>query len=372
MPEAQIDDLRRILLRTINKNQILILANVPRVPASITSVLRELSRSYEVPLSTLKRNAQILKELNLIHYGDPPNFSGVELTELGRLISSLTVGEEPTVLGNMVQTREGLRQLGSVIKDLRKTVLRMIAEAGSGHLGASLSAVDILAVLYFMRMRHKPEDPSWPGRDRLVLSKGHAAPALYAVLAKAGYFPEGELTSLRRHGSRLQGHPDIETPGVDASTGSLGQGLSIAVGMALASKIDGSGCRVYALVGDGELNEGQVWEAALTAVHHGLDNLTVIVDWNGYQLTGRTEDVKAIEPLDVKWRAFGWETVLADGNDPESLLEALNLCDLTTGKPSVVIARTTKGKGVSFMEGNRFSRKAPDAEELRRALSELI
>lgn len=334
--------------------------------------MRELSRSYEIPLSTLKRNAQILKELNLIHYGDPPNFSGVEFTKLGLLISSLTVGEEPTILGNMVQTRSGLRPLGSVIKDLRKTVLRMIAEAGSGHLGASLSAIDILAVLYFVKMRHKPEDPSWPGRDRFVLSKGHAAPALYAVLAKVGYFSQEELASLRRLGSLLQGHPDVKTPGVDACTGSLGQGLSIAVGMALASKIDGSGYRVYALVGDGELNEGQIWEAALTAFHHGLDNLTAIVDRNSYQLTGKTEDVKTIDPVDEKWRAFGWETVLADGNDPESILEALNVCDLTMGRPSVVIARTTKGKGVSFMEGNRFSRKAPNAKELQRALSELV
>jgi len=359
------------VLRTINKNQVLILTNIPRVPASVTSVLRGISRRHQIPLSTLKRNAQILKELNLIAYGDPPNFSGVELTELGRFISSLTVSEEPTVLGNMVQTRSGFRPLGSVIKDLRKTVLRMIAEAGSGHLGASLSAVDILAILYLIKMRHDPKDPSWRGRDRLVLSKGHAAPALYAVLAEAGYINPERLMTLREMGSQLQGHPDMGTPGVDASTGSLGQGLSIGVGMALASRMDGSGGRTYVLLGDGELDEGQVWEAALTAAHHGLDNLTAIVDRNGYQLTGRTEEIKGVEPLAEKWRAFGWEAVEADGNDPASILDALNACDLNSGRPSAIIAMTTKGKGVSFMEGNSYSRKTPDAQELQRALKEL-
>ncbi len=359
------------MLRTINKNQVLILSHIPRVPASVTSVLREISREFQIPLSTLKRNAQILKELNLIRYGDPPNFSGVELTELGRFISSLTASEEPTFLGNIVQTSSGFRPLGTVIKDLRKRVLRMIAEAGSGHLGASLSAIDILAILYFMKMRQDPSNPSWPERDRLVLSKGHAAPALYAVLAEVGYIPTEELTSLREMGSRLKGHPDMATPGVDACTGSLGQGLSIAVGMALAAKIDGARNQVYALLGDGELNEGQIWEAALTAAHHGLDNLTAIVDRNGYQLTGSTEDVKGLEPLADKWRSFGWETVETEGNDPASVLEALDTCDLTVGRPSVIIAHTTKGKGVSFMEGNSFSRKAPDDEELQRALTEL-
>ncbi|UCD46209.1 MAG: transketolase [Candidatus Bathyarchaeota archaeon] len=271
----------------------------------------------------------------------------------------------------MVQTRSGFRPLGTVIKDLRKRVLRIIAEAGSGHLGASLSAVDILAILYFMRMRYDPKNSNWPDRDRLVLSKGHAAPALYAVLAEAGFFPVEELTTLREMGGILQGHPEMGIPGVDASTGSLGQGLSIAVGMAIAAKLDGSGYRVYALLGDGELDEGQIWEAALTAAHHGLDNLTVIVDRNGFQLTGRTEDVKKIEPLEEKWRAFGWEAVGADGHDPASILTALDSCDLTSGRPSAIIAHTTKGKGVSFMEGNSYSRKTPSAQELVRALSEL-
>ncbi len=359
------------MLRTINKNQVLILTHIPRIPASVTSVLREISRKYQIPLSTLKRNAQILRDLNLIRYGEPPNFFGVELTELGRFISSLTVSEEPTLLGNMVQTRDGFRPFGSVVKELRKRVLRMIAEAGSGHLGASLSAIDILAILYFMKMKHNPSNPDWPERDRFVLSKGHAAPALYAVLAEAGYLYVKDLNTLREMGSILQGHPEIETPGVDASTGSLGQGLSIAVGMALAGKMDDANYRVFVLLGDGELNEGQIWESVQTAAHHELDNLTAIVDKNGYQLTGRTEQVKSLGSLEEKWKAFGWVVIDVDGHNPSSILDALDRCDMTTGKPSVIIAKTTKGKGVSFMEGNTFSRKAPDARELRMALSEL-
>jgi transketolase len=257
------------------------------------------------------------------------------------------------------------------LKELRKTVLRMVAEAGSGHLGASLSALDILAVLYFVRMRHDPTNPNWRKRDRFVLSKGHAAPALYAVLAEAGYFPVKELSSLRMLGGLLQGHPEIEIPGVDASTGSLGQGLSIAVGMALASKMDSDTYKVYSLIGDGELDEGQIWEAALTAGHYKLDNLVAIVDRNMFQLSGKTEEIKTIEPIDEKWRSFGWEVVDADGNDPSSILDALDACDLTNGKPCVIIAYTTKGKGVSFMEGNRFSKSIPDSSELARALAEL-
>jgi len=247
----------------------------------------------------------------------------------------------------------------------------MIAEAGSGHLGASLSAIDILAVLYFVKMRHDPSNPEWEERDRLVLSKGHAAPALYAVLAEAGYLPVEELTTLRALGSTLQGHPEKKTPGVDASTGSLGQGLSIAVGMALAAKMDNATHKVYALVGDGELNEGQIWEAALTASHHGLDNLVAFVDRNRFQLSGRTEEVKGIEPVADKWRTFGWEVFEADGNDASSILDSLDACGLTTGKPCVVVANTTKGKGVSFMEGNRFSKSVPDATQLAKALAEL-
>lgn len=369
--EAHLEDLRKIILRTINKNQILILSHIPRVPTSITSVLRELSKRYQIPLSTLKRNGQILKELNLIRYGDVSNFAGVELTELGRFIASLTADKEPSLLESTVQTSSGLKPLGSVIKSLRKTVLRMIAEAGSGHLGASLSAIDIIAVLYLMKMRHDPNNPDWPERDRFILSKGHAAPALYAVLAEMGYFPVKELMSLRDMGSKLQGHPDIGIPGIDMGTGSLGQGLSIGIGMALSAKMDKANHRIYVLLGDGELNEGQIWEAALTASQYGLDNLTAIIDRNGFQLAGKTEDVKSIEPLVAKWEAFGWEVLEADGNNPADFLDALDVSSLTSGKPIMIIAHTIKGKGISFMEGNRFSRKTPSTEDLARALAEL-
>ena len=281
------------------------------------------------------------------------------------------VKEDPSLLGNLVQTGSGLKPLGTVIKDLRKNVLRMLAEAGSGHLGASLSAIDILAVLYFLKMKHDPKNPDWEERDRFILSKGHAAPALYAVLAEAGYFPVEELFTLRRLGGRLQGHPETVTPGVDAVSGSLGQGLSVGVGMALAARMDGAKHTVYVLLGDGELNEGQVWEAAMTASHLGLDNLIAIVDRNQYQLSGRTEDVKTLEPLSDKWKSVGWEVIEVDGNSPGEVLDALEMPGLTSGKPSAVIARTTKGKGISFMEGNRFSRRVPDSSELKRALDEL-
>jgi transketolase len=359
------------VLRTINKNQVLILKHIPRIPASVTSVLREISGKYDVPLSTLKRNAQILRELNLIRYGEALDFSGVELTELGRFISSLIVDGDSSLPENMVKTRTGSRPFAALTRDLRKRILRMIAEAGSGHLGSSLSVVDIIAVLYFMKMRYDPSNPEWPERDRLVLSKGHAAPALYTILAEAGYFSVEALSSLRMLGGILPGHPEAKTPGVDASTGSLGQGLSIAVGMALAAKMDGAGYKVYVILGDGELNEGQIWEAALTAAHHRLDNIIAIVDRNGYQLTGGTEEVKSLGDLMDKWRAFGWEAKDVDGHDPARILDALDRCDMTKGKPSVIIAKTTKGKGISFMEGNGFSRKAPDAQELKRALMEL-
>ena len=368
---GQLEALRRIILKTVNKNQVLILSHIPQVPTSITSVLRNISKKYNISLSTLRMNAQTLKEMNLITYGEGSEFSGVELTELGRFIANLTDGEETSILGNMVKTATGLRPLGSVLKGLRQKVLRMVAEAGSGHLGASLSTIDILAVLYGVKMRHDPTNPEWEERDRLVLSKGHAAPALYAILAEAGYFPPDELNSLRKLGGLLQGHPEKTIPGVDASTGSLGQGLSIAVGMALAAKMDGAIHKIYTIIGDGELNEGQIWEAALTGGHYKLDNLVAIVDRNKFQLSGRTEEIKAIEPVGEKWKSFGWEVVEADGNDPPSILDALDVCALTKGKPNVIIARTTKGKGVSFMEGNKFSKAVPDALELARALAEL-
>jgi len=367
---TQLDGLYQLLLRTINRTQLLILTHIPRVPASITPILKEISGKSNIPISTLRRNARILKDLNLITYGDALNFQGVELTELGQFVSKLMASEELPLV-NLVKTSSGLRPFGSVIRNLRTTVLRMVAEAGSGHMGASLSAIDILAVLYFLKMRHNPKNPAWAERDRFILSKGHAAPALYAVLSEAGYFPRDELFTLRALGSMLQGHPDTRTPGVDAMTGSLGQGLSMAVGMALAAKMDGSNHRIYVLLGDGELDEGQIWEAAMTAAHYGLDNIITIVDRNRYQLSGTTEKVKSLEPLDEKWRSLGWNVLEADGHNPEIILDALDSFSLTSGSPNVIIARTTKGKGISFMEGNKFSRKAPNLMELERALSEL-
>jgi transketolase len=371
LSEKQLEDLRRIVLRTIPKDQILVLTHVPRVPTSITSVLREVSRRFNIPVQDLRKHAKILKELKLIDYGEASAFKGVELTQLGSFIGNLSIADEPLLLEEIIQTKSGSRPFGLVIKDLRKMVLQMIANAGSGHLGASLSIIEILATLYFRKMQHDPKNPDWVERDRLVLSKGHAAPALYAVLAEAGYFPEKELLTLRALGSRLHGHPDTVLPGVDVKTGSLGQGLSIATGMAYAAKLDKAFFRIYAILGDGELNEGQIWEAALTAAQYNLDNLIVIVDRNKYQLTGMTEHVKGINPIADKWRAFGWNVMEVDGHDQYSVLDSLEVCEHYKEKPSVIIANTTKGKGISFMEGNKFSRSVPDQEQLRKALKEL-
>ncbi len=369
--QSQLEDLRRIVLRTISKDQVLILTNVPRVPTSLTSVLREVSRRYNVPMEELRFHAQALRSLKLIDYGEAPSFRGVELTELGLFVTNLTTEDEAILAGDLVQTRSGVKPLGQLLKDIRRKVLQMVAEAGSGHLGASMSIVDVLAILYFMKMRHDPSNPGWAERDRLILSKGHAAPALYAVLSEAGYLPEEELYSLRELGSRLHGHPDPVTPGVDVATGSLGQGLSVAVGMALAAKMDDASHRIYVVLGDGELHEGQVWEAAMTAAHYGLDNLVAVVDRNQYQLTGTTEQVKSVEPVSEKWRAFGWNVMNVSGHDVYAVLDALEVCEHTKGRPHVIVAKTTKGKGVSFMEGNRFSRSVPNASQLRRALEEL-
>jgi transketolase len=329
------------------------------------------SRRYNVPMEELRFHAQALRSLNLIDYGEPPQFKGVELTELGRFVTNLTTEDEAILAGDLVQTRTGVKPLGQLLKDIRRKVLQMVAEAGSGHLGASMSIVDILAILYFMKMHHDPANPGWAERDRLILSKGHAAPALYAVLSEAGYLPEEELYTLRELGSRLHGHPDTVTPGVDVATGSLGQGLSVAVGMALAAKMDDAPHRIYVVLGDGELDEGQVWEAAMTAAHYGLDNLVAIIDRNQYQLTGMTEQVKSVEPVADKWRAFGWNVINVSGHDIYAVLDALEVCEHAKGRPHVIVAKTTKGKGVSFMEGNKFSHSVPNASQLRRALKEL-
>ncbi len=249
----------------------------------------------------------------------------------------------------------------------------MIGKAGSGHPGGSLSAVEITTALFWKILRHKPSDPQWKDRDRFILSKGHAAPVLYATLAECGYFPLSELATLRQMDSRLQGHADrTHTPGVEMSSGSLGQGLSFAIGVALAGRLNSQDYRTYALLGDGECNEGQVWEAAMAAAHFKIDNLTAIVDNNGLQLSGCNCDIMSLEPLGKKWAAFGWHVTEVDGHDLAQLLDAFDKAKKVKGKPAVTIAHTVKGKGVSFMENNvDFHGKAPSAEQLEIALKEL-
>jgi transketolase len=263
-------------------------------------------------------------------------------------------------------------ELQEVARKLRRHVITMIATAGSGHPGGSLSAADIIAALYFKVMRHDPDNPQWPERDRFILSKGHAAPILYAALGEAGYFPVAELSTLRKLDSRLQGHTDRITPGVEMSAGSLGLGLSFAIGVALAARLDSRNHRTFALLSDGECEEGQTWEAALSAAHFRLDNLTAMVDCNGIQLSGRTCDIISLEPVAQKWRGFGWHVIDIDGHDIDQILAALLKAETTKGGPTVITARTVKGKGVSFMENNvEFHGKAPTREEAEKALKEL-
>ncbi|HJH44234.1 MAG TPA: transketolase [Rubneribacter badeniensis] len=260
-------------------------------------------------------------------------------------------------------------------RDMRVDIVRMIAEAGSGHPGGSLSCTDILCALYFGgAMEHDPQNPRWEGRDRFILAKGHAAPALYAALAHAGYFPREELATLRKLGSRLQGHPDSnQLPGVEVSTGSLGQGLSIAAGAAAGLALDGKPQTVFALLGDGECQEGQVWEAAMFAAHRGLDNLVAVVDRNHLQIDGDTADVCDPGDVGAKFAAFGWSVREVDGHDIPALVEALRAAKAErAGKPCVLVAHTVKGKGVSFMEGQAgWHGKAPNAEQLAAALADL-
>jgi transketolase len=264
----------------------------------------------------------------------------------------------------------GLKEMA---KKLRRHVITMTATAGSGHPGGSLSAADIITALYFRVLRHDPENPQWSERDRFILSKGHAAPILYAALAEAGYFPVAELQTLRKMDSRLQGHTDRTlTPGVEMSAGSLGMGLSFAIGVALAGRLDSKTYRTYALLSDGECEEGQTWEAALAAGHFKLDNLTAVIDCNGIQLSGRTCDIMNLEPLIQKWQAFGWHVINIDGHNFDELLAAFPRAEKTKGRPTVITARTIKGKGVSFMENNVvFHGKAPTREEAEKALREL-
>lgn len=251
--------------------------------------------------------------------------------------------------------------------------LDMVYRAGSGHIGGSLSCADIITLLYNEIMRIDPADPQDPDRDRFVLSKGHCTPALYPVLALRGYFPVAELEGFRAIDSRLSGHAEMRfIPGVDMSTGSLGQGISTAVGMALAAKLDGKDYRVYTLLGDGELAEGQVWEAAMAAHKYRLDDLCAIVDLNGLQIDGPTQDVMPLEPLDEKFKSFGWNVLTADGHDFSSLRSAFHAAEAAKGRPSVILARTVKGKGVSFMENQAgWHGKAPNGEQYEAARPQL-
>ncbi len=263
--------------------------------------------------------------------------------------------------------------LQEVAREMRADIVKSIFSAGSGHPGGSLSAADLLAVLFFDCMKNDPARPDWPERDRFVLSKGHAAPCLYAALAERGYFPKEALWTLRKKGSILQGHPcRLDTPGVEVSTGSLGQGFSVAVGMALAAQSAPESGRVYCLLGDGELQEGIVWEAAMAAAHYGLDKLTAIVDWNGLQIDGSNEEVMTVAPIAEKFRSFGWEVREIDGHDVPAIQTALAEAKECKGKPCVIIAKTVKGKGVSFMEDQvGWHGKAPNEEQARQAVAEL-
>lgn len=269
--------------------------------------------------------------------------------------------------------REASSRVRAMANQLRRDIVVMTAAAGSGHPGGSLSAADIVAALYFHIMRVDPAHPDWLDRDRFVLSKGHAAPVLYAALAARGYFPREELSRLRRLGAMLQGHPDMKgTPGVEMSTGSLGQGLSAAVGMALAARLDGRAARVYVLLGDGELQEGQVWEAAMAAAHYRLDSITAFVDWNGLQIDGPVAEVMSPLPIADKWRAFGWEAQEIDGHDVDQIIDAAARAAGVKGRPSVIVARTVKGRGVEFMENvASWHGRAPSPEQAQRALAAL-
>jgi transketolase len=265
-----------------------------------------------------------------------------------------------------------IKELEEKAKQIRRLIIQMLAKAGSGHPGGSLSATDLITALFFAVLRHNPKDPKWPQRDRFHLSKGHCCPLWYAVLAERGYFPKDKLLTLRQMGSILQGHPDKRTPGVEVASGSLGQGLSVALGMSLAAKIDKRDYRVYCLMGDGEIQEGNVWEASMAASHYKCDNLCGIVDYNGFQIDGKTKDIMELEPLVAKWQAFGWHAIEIDGHNMRQILQAYQEAETIKGKPTVIIAHTIKGKGVSFMENVvDFHGRAPTKEEAEKALKEL-
>lgn len=269
---------------------------------------------------------------------------------------------------------KSLESLKGITRNIRKDIIKMLTESGSGHPGGSLSAVEIMTTLYFNEMNVDPKNPKDPNRDRFVLSKGHAAPVLYSVLAEKGYFNKEELMGLRKIGSMLQGHPNMTyIPGVDMSTGSLGQGISAAVGMALAGKLDKKDYRVYVLLGDGELEEGQVWEASMSAAHYKLDNLTAFVDYNGLQIDGDVEEVMNPNPIADKFVAFGWNVIyLEDGHDLVEIKNAIEEGKKVKDKPTMIVCKTIKGKGVSFMENEAgWHGSTPNKEQCEQALSEI-
>jgi transketolase len=270
-------------------------------------------------------------------------------------------------------TQEEAKKLQRIAQNIRLSVVKSITAAGSGHPGGSLSVADILTTLYFKVMRIDSKDPTWPDRDRFVMSKGHAAPALYATLAEAGYIPKEELITLRKLGSRLQGHPSMrQVPGVEMSTGSLGQGLSAANGMAIAAKLDNRPTRVYVIIGDGESQEGQIWEASMTSVHRKLDNLMVFLDYNGLQIDGTIVDVKSFTNPAARWEAFGWHVLEIDGHDIEAIYDACEEARATKGRPTLVVAHTVKGKGVPFMENIvDWHGKAPSGEQAEEAIGHI-
>lgn len=266
--------------------------------------------------------------------------------------------------------KEKIAELEEKARRLRVAIVKSLHKSQSGHTGGSLSAIDMICALYFHKMRHNPQEPAWDGRDRFVLSKGHAAPALYVTLAEAGYFPSEDLMMLRRLGSHLQGHPDSkQTPGVDVCTGSLGQGLSMANGMALGLKLDGKPNRVYAVLGDGELQEGQVWEAAMAAAHYKSDNLCALIDANRLQIDGFVEKVMNVGSIAEKFRAFGWHVIEIDGHDMRAVVDALDAAEAHQGAPTAIVAATIKGKGVHLFENKAaYHGVTPNDQELPEAL----
>jgi len=269
-------------------------------------------------------------------------------------------------------TQPEIKVLENIAREIRVAILKMLTSAGSGHTGGSLSIVELLVGLYFYKFRCDPERPLCHTRDIFILSKGHACPALYAVLAHMGFFDKEELCTLRKVGTRLQGHPQRGLPGVEISSGSLGQGLSIANGYALGARLNKDKKRIYCLMGDGELDEGQIWEAALTSAHYKLDNVCGIVDYNKFQIDGRIEETKGLEPLKQKWEAFNWRVLEIDGHNLKEVMDAYDKADGIKGRPVIILAHTVKGKGVSFVENqNRYHGIAPTKEELDRALKEL-